>query len=151
MNMLSIMITKIQSVLINKPYTSLQMPMGSEIQLKLTFQDEHARSFVDRIEGIDMKIQNSHPHIVQSELDFFNSTLTLIAKRMGKVNVIVRYSQDIYDVISINVLSSILPLSPIEVHEGATIRFSYQDDLSTNPEWESSDTSILKIDSSGFA
>ena len=87
--------------------------MGSDVDLKLTFQDEHGRSMAEKIEGIGMTIENSHPHILSANFDYYNSTLNLIANRMGEVNIVVRYNGDAFDVIKVSVLSSILPLSPI--------------------------------------
>lgn len=47
-------------------------------------------------------------------------------------------------------MSSIKPISPVLAHVGANINFVY-DEATPNSKWESSDQSILTIDSSGSA
>ena len=145
--MLNIMISQIFSISIEKPYTALNLPMGSETNLKVTFQEENARSFADKIEGVDLFIENSHPHVVKASLDYYNSTLNLNALGIGEANIRVFTRDNIFDVIRVKVLSSILPHSPVQLHVGGVVQFVFSDkDATTGAKWRTEDTSILNVD-----
>ena len=145
--MLNIMISQIYSISIEKPYTALNLPMGSESNLKITFQEENARSFAEKIEGVDLFIENSHPHIVKASLDYYNSTLNLNALGIGEANIRIFTKDNIFDVIRVKVLSSILPHSPIQLHVGGIVQFVFSDkDATTGAKWRTEDNSILSVD-----
>ena len=145
--MLNIMISQIYSLSIEKPYTALNLPMGSETSLKITFQEENARSFADNIVGVDLFVENSHPHIVKATLDYYNSTLSLNALGIGEANIKVHTRDGIFDVINVKVLSSIIPHSPVQLHVGGTVKFVFSEKEShASTKWTTDDNSILKID-----
>jgi hypothetical protein len=140
----------VSSVAVEKPYASLSLPMGSESSIPVALQEENGRSFLKNVEGVSISIENSHPQYVKASLDFFNSTLTLLAQNIGEANVVVKHGTDSFDVIRVRVVSSIKPHSPVHVHLGANIQFMYEEG-SANAHWESDNTKILSIDSSGNA
>ena len=145
--MLNIMISQIYSISIEKPYTALNLPMGSETNLKITLQEENARSFADKIEGVELFIQNSHPHIVETTLDKYNSTLSLNALGIGEANIKVFTKDNVFDVIRVKVLSSVLPHSPVQLHIGGEVNFIFADNESpANTRWETKHTGILSVD-----
>jgi hypothetical protein len=146
--MLNIMISQIYSLSIEKPYTALNLPMGSDTKLKITFQEENARSFADKIIGVDLFIENSHPHIVKATLDYqYNSTLQLNALGIGEANIRVYTKEQIFDVIRVRVLSSVLPYSPVQLHIGGEVQFVFADkESSPNAKWATKDTSIVNVD-----
>jgi nuclear pore complex protein Nup210 len=145
--MLNIMVTQIYSLSIEKPYTALNLPMGSETNLKITYQEENARSFASEIEGVDLFIQNSHPHIVSATLDAYNSTLNLNALGIGEANIKIYTKDNIFDVIRVKVMSSVLPHSPVQLHVGGTVQFVFAEKESNiNAKWSTNDHTILKID-----
>jgi hypothetical protein len=61
--MLNVLITNVYTTVVEKTYKTLNLPMGGEVSLVVTFQDQHARSFAKRIEGIKVGIALSHPHV----------------------------------------------------------------------------------------
>lgn len=146
--MLNIMISQVYSLSIEKPYTALNLPMGSETNLKVTFQEENARSFAEKIIGVEMFIENSHPHIVKASLDYYNSTLNLNALGIGEANIKIFTKDNIFDVIRVKVLSSVLPYSPVQLHVGGSVQFVFADkESSANSRWTTNDNSVLKVDS----
>ena len=146
--MLNIMISQVYSLSIEKPYEALNLPMGSETNLKVTLQEENARSFADKIEGVDLFIENSHPHIVEATLDKYNSTLSLNALGIGEANVRIFTKDNIFDVIRVKVQSSILPPSPVQLHVGGEVHFIFADDENpVSTKWDTKDTNILSVDS----
>lgn len=145
--MLNIMISQIYSLSIEKPYTALNLPMGSETNLKITFQEENARSFADKIVGVDLFVENSHPHIVKATLDYYNSTLNLNALGIGEANIKIFTKENIFDVIRVKVLSSVLPYSPVQVHVGGTVQFVFADkETPANAKWTTNNNAILNVD-----
>ena len=113
-------------------------------------QENNGRSFLKNLEGISLSLENSHPQYVKAGFDIFNQTLSLFAQNIGEANIKVKYSNDTFDVIRVKVVSSIKPVSPVHVHQGAVIHFVY-DEMSSNAIWESSDTKILTINHDGRA
>jgi len=146
--MLNIMVNQIYSLSIEKPYTALNLPMGSQTKLKVTYQEENARSFADMIEGVDLFIENSHPHIVQASLNYrYNSTLELNALGIGEANIKVFTKDNIFDVIRVRVLSSVLPHSPVYLHLGGSVQFIFEEkESSPNAVWKTDDVSVLSVD-----
>lgn len=145
--MLNIMINQIYSLSIEKPYTALNLPMGSETNLKVTFQEENARSFAEKIEGVELFIENSHPHIVQATLDYYNSTLNLNALGIGEANIKVFTKDNIFDVLRVRVQSSVLPHSPVQLHLGGTVQFVFADkEGSPTSRWTTNNPAILSVD-----
>lgn len=141
------MVTNIYSLSIEKPYTALNLPMGSETNLKVTLQEENARSFADKIEGVKLFIENSHPHVVEASLDKHNSTLNLNALGIGEANIRLYYKEDIFDVIRVKVLSSVLPHSPVQLHVGGQVQFIFADgEIPANTKWETKHSNILSVD-----
>ena len=145
--MLNIMISQIYSISIEKPYTALNLPMGSETDLKITLQEENARSFASKIIGVDLFIENSHPHVVKASFDRYNSTLNLNALGIGEANIKIYTRENIFDVIRVKVLSSVLPHSPVQLHVGGTVQFIFADkESSPNSRWITNDNTILSVD-----
>ncbi len=148
---LNVRITQVYSVAVEKPYATLSLPIGSETTLPITLQEENGRSFQKLLIGSSLWIENSHPQYVKTTLDYYNSTITLNSKAMGEANVKIKYNNEAFDVIRVRVVSSIKPHSPVLVHPGATIQFTYDEGASATAVWESEDSRVLQIEPSGYA
>jgi hypothetical protein len=144
--MLNVMVEQIYSLSIEKPYNALNLPMGSETNLKIIFQEENARSFADKIIGINVFIQNSHPHVVKATLDYYNSTLNLNALGIGEANIKVLINDNIFDVIRVKVMSSVLPHSPVHLHIGGEVQFVFSEETSGNAKWSTDNSQVLSVD-----
>ena len=55
---------------------------------------------------------------------------------MGEASIKVMFSEDIFDVIKVKVVSSIQPRSPVYVHHGGEVNFMY-DEGTPDSYWES--------------
>ncbi len=72
------------------------------------------------------------------------------ALRIGEASIKVFHSSDIFDVVKIKVVSSILPHSPVYIHQGGEIYFKY-DEGTAHHTWSTGDHNIVSIDSYGQA
>ena len=70
--MLNVLITDIYNLASKDAYQALSFPLGSKMSIPLKFQNEHAHSFANNIEGIEVGIELSHPRVVSAQLDQFN-------------------------------------------------------------------------------
>lgn len=62
--MLNVVITDIYSIASMSAYEALSLPLGSSIKLPINFQNDNAHLFADRIEGVNLMIELSHPRVV---------------------------------------------------------------------------------------
>lgn len=76
------------------------------MNLNIRFQDDHCRSFAEKIEGVALEVENSHPRVVQASLDKYNSTLKILGQEPGEANVRVYLDSDRFDVIRVIVKGS---------------------------------------------
>jgi len=160
--MLNVQVAHVFTLSVTEAYSTLTFPMASTIQLPIKFQNEKAHSFADRIEGISVGVELSHPRVVKAKLDEFNSTLILEAQGSGECNVVVYLNErpEVFDVIKVRVTSVVSPPSPITLHVGGEVLFQVIDEEQTwsaeqaafKPTWSSSQPSTLGIHhSSGSA
>ena len=72
-----------------------------------------------------MGFELSHPRIVSGELDYYNSTLTLVSYGSGECNVFIYMARNpsIYDVFKVKVSTVVMPASPVNLHVGGEISF----------------------------
>ena len=70
--MLNLLITDIYSINAQNFYEALSLPLGSTMQIPLSFQNENAHVFAKNIEGIRINFKLSHPRVVKAQLDEFN-------------------------------------------------------------------------------
>lgn len=154
--MLNVMVAHIYTLSVTEAYSTLTFPMASTINLPIEFQNEKAHSFADKIEGISVGVELSHPRVVKAKLDQYNSTLILEAQGNGECNVVVYLIErpEVFDVIKVRVTSVVSPGSPIMLHVGGEVLFQVIDDeqqwqaeqATFKPTWSSSDPSVLEID-----
>jgi len=71
--MLNVLVTDIFSVATKDAYQAMNLPLGSSMNLQVKFQNDHAHSFANKIEGISVGIELSHPRVVSASLDDYNS------------------------------------------------------------------------------
>ena len=64
--MLNVLITDIYNLAAKDAYQGLSFPLGSKMSIPLKFQNEHAHSFANNIEGIEVGIELSHPRVVSA-------------------------------------------------------------------------------------
>ena len=132
----------------------MNVPIGhsSKISVPIKFQNEHAHLFANKIEGIEVDFQLSHPQVISAELDEFNSTITLRPQSAGECNVKVYLRNDpkVFDIFRVNVATIVQPSAIAHVHIGAQVNFTIEankfesfDDLI----WSSSNSNIFKMDS----
>ena len=55
--MLNVLITDIYNLAAKDAYQGLSFPLGSKMSIPLKFQNEHAHSFANNIEGIEVGIE----------------------------------------------------------------------------------------------
>ena len=135
---INVIVVPVYSLALEKPYVPLSIPLGSETKINIILQENNGRSFMQDIEGISLTLENSHPQYVRASFDVFNQSLSLFGQNIGEANIKVIYSNETFDVIRARVVSSIRPVSPVHVHQGAKIQFVY-DEMSSNAYWESQD------------
>lgn len=70
--MLNVFITDIYGLAAKDAYQALSFPLGSQMVIPIKFQNEHAHSFANNIDGIEVGIYLSHPRVVTAELGPFN-------------------------------------------------------------------------------
>lgn len=150
--MLNVVITDIYSIASMSAYEALSLPLGSQIKLPINFQNDNAHLFADRIEGVNLMVELSHPRVVTAQLDNYNQTLTLISQGSGECNVILYLENhpEIFDVIRVRVSTIVEPLSPVDLHVGGEVKFaiknSYSSDSDSNSiRWASSNSEVLQI------
>jgi len=146
-------VAHIYTLSVAEAYSTLTFPMASTINLPIKFQNEKAHSFAEKIEGISVGVELSHPRVVKAKLDHYNSTLILEAQGNGECNVVVFLKErpEVFDVIKVRVTSVVSPGSPIVLHVGGEVLFQVIDDeqqwqaeqATFKPTWSSSDPSVL--------
>ena len=67
----------IRAILVEITYTLGNMAIGGETDVKVTYQDFVGHSFARKVEGLGVRIELSHPHILSAKMDHYNSTITL--------------------------------------------------------------------------
>ena len=152
--MVNILVTNIHSLVVEDSYKTLNMPLGSELSLTVSFQDEHARSFAKRIEGVDLGVAASHPRVIQANLHDYNQTISLKATGSGESNLVLYLEQRPYvlDVIRVKVLSRVWPPSPVYLHLGGEVEFQINEQGSSSKgsnkhlvRWSTSDNDVIDI------
>ena len=129
--MLNVLVTDIFNLATKSSYQALSLPLGSSINLPVSFVNEYGHSFANNIEGISVSIEMSHPTVLESEFDFYNSTLILKAKGSGEsiVHIFLTNNPNIFDVFKVRVTSVVKPLSPVFLHEGGEVSFKIMDEV----------------------
>lgn len=159
--MLNVLITDIYAISANNFYDALSLPLGSTMQIPISFQNEHAHLFAKNLTGVRVGVRLSHPRVVSVTLDEHNETLSLAAGQSGECNVMIFLEDDphIYDVFMVRVSSLLQPSSPVYLHQGASVTFKLLDDQGRftdirhlEPVWSTTNQSVIEIDSkSGIA
>ena len=95
-----------------------------------------------------LSLDLSHPRVLQADLDYYNSTLTVRALGLGVSNIhIYMTDQDyVFDLIKVHVTSIVDPPSPVFVHVGGSIQFHVGGNYSgiNKAIWASEDPHIVE-------
>jgi len=153
--MLNILVADIYALAAQNLYEAVSLPLGASVEVPIKFYNEHGHLFASQIEGVHVEYELSHPGVVSVELDKFNSTLTLEARRTGECNVILFLSENkaVFDVLRVRVATLVHPSTPVQLHLGAEVAYemveNYRDHQLRGEDltWSSSNPKILAIDS----
>ena len=69
--MLNVMVTDIVALSLEHFQDSINVPIGtsSEKIIPINFMNEHAHLFAKNLEGIELEIELSHPHVISAKID----------------------------------------------------------------------------------
>lgn len=103
--MLNLLITDIFNLAAKDVYQTLNFPLGSQMNIPIKFQNEHGHQFANNIEGIEVGVELSHPRVLSTTLNEFNSSLELKAEGSGECNVKIYLIKQphVYDIFRVRV------------------------------------------------
>ena len=149
-------VASIHSLILEHGTQLVTMPLGSDVELKVVLQDKHGRSFAHskklpnrlELEGVGISVELSHPRVLQADLDYYNSTLTVRALSLGVCNIHIYMTdqQYVFDLIKVHVTSIVDPPSPVFVHLGGSVQFRVGGNFSgvRKAVWASDDPHIVE-------
>ena len=128
--MLNVLITDIYSLSAQNFYEALSLPLGSNLDIPIKFQNEKAHLFANEIEGIQVGVELSHPRVVTADLGNYNSSLILQSQGTGECNVKIYLIKNpsIFDVFKVRVATLVQPSSPVHLHVGSDVSFKIVND-----------------------
>lgn len=144
-NYLTVVVTKIHSVVIENPAGVLSLQVDSKARVRFYVQDHFGRLFPNNVHGVHYVLRVSNPHILSAEISEDRNFIELKGINNGSCQLVLSVDGlDDYDVIPIRVGHLVRPSSPIYVHEGGIVQFEVQEGTG---DWESSSSSVVSIDS----
>lgn len=155
-NIVPVIITDIESIHIDKSYTSRTIALGSELEFDITYQDSIARSFPKGFEyGIDVGVEVSNSRVLQASLENRNNTLRIYSQYVGDtiVKVFLHKNPKVKDVLKISVNSVMKPVSPVFLHLGGEVQFetTHSTPAGVVGVWNTENPTILSVNDKGSA
>ena len=152
--MVDVMVTDIHSIIVDKSYEAINMPLGADLYFNVTYQDIMARSFPSGFHyGINAIAEVSDTRVLQATLEKQNSTLHIRSQYIGTALVKIYMLEDPYikDVFQITVSSAMRPYSPLILHLGGEAQFqtTHASPAGTKGDWSVDDSNIVTVDSTG--
>ena len=152
--MVDVMITDIHSLIVDKSYDAINMPLGADLFFNVTYQDIMARSFPSGFHyGINVVAEVSDTRVLQATLEKQNSTLHLRSQYIGTslVKLYMLNDHTIKDVFQVTVSSAMRPYSPLILHLGGEAHFqtTHASPAGTKGDWSVDDSNIATVDSTG--
>jgi hypothetical protein len=152
--MLSVMATDISSLIVDKSYEAINMPLGADLWFNVTYQDIMARSFPSGFHyGINAYVEVSDTRVLQASLEKQNSTLHVRSQYIGTslIKVFLLDDPNIKDVFQVTVSSAMRPFSPLILHLGGEAQFqtTHLSPAGTKGDWSIEDTAVATVDSNG--
>jgi hypothetical protein len=121
------MVTDIVALSLEHFQDSINVPIGtsSEKVIPINFMNEHAHLFAKNLEGIELEIELSHPHVISAKIDQYSENISLRPESAGECNILVRLKSDprIFDMFKIKVDRLVEPSSPAYLHVGSEVNF----------------------------
>lgn len=151
-----IAVSEIESIHIDRSYTSRNIALGSELEFDIIYQDSMARSFPKHFEyGIDVGLEVSNSRVLQATFENRNTTLKIYSQYVGEtiVKVFLNKNPSVKDIIKVSVTSVMKPVSPISLHLGGEIQFetTHSTPAGITGSWSSENSNILIVSDSGYA
>jgi hypothetical protein len=149
-------VTDFYSLFIEKSHQLIDMEIGQIALHKIVLQHEYGLAFAERLEGLPLRVVESHPKVAKCELVEHNSKIRIIASSKGETNIILfnRDTRKIYDVIKISVYSTLAMPDKLKLNIGATVDLISKDTsrkeyLMHNSEWISDSPDIVSVSPTG--
>jgi hypothetical protein len=149
-------VTDFYSLFIEKSHQLIDMEIGQIALHKIILQHEYGLLFAERLEGLALRVVESHPKVAKCELVEHNSKIKIVAGSKGETNIIL-FNPDnrkIYDVIKITVYSTLAMPDRLRLNIGATVNLLNKDSsrkeyLTHGSEWVSDTPSVVSVASNG--
>lgn len=154
-HIVNVVITEIHSIFVHDSNLAINMALGAEIKLNITYQDTMGRSFPDGFEqGVDTVLEVSNTRVLQASLEHRNTVLRIRSQYVGSsiVKVYLQSNPEIKDVFEVHVSSVMRPIAPVILHLGGEVQFqpTHTPSLATGT-WSVDNPSILTVSDKGYA
>ena len=152
----SVVVCDIESIHIDKSYTSRTIALGSELEFDVIYQDSVARSFPRGFEyGVDVGVEVSNSKVLTASLENRNSTLRIYSQYAGDtiVKVFLNKNPKVKDVLKISVNSVMKPVSPVHLHLGGEVQFetTHSTPAGVVGLWSTENPTVLTVNEKGLA
>ena len=153
---LAVYVSDYRAIFVEKSHDLIDLQMNQEIQLKINIQHDNGYSFANELEGMQLRIIESHPRVATATLIQSNSIVVIKTEKIGSTNIILLnpHTRKIYDVFRINVNKDVTTLKKVVLNVGGSIKLldkspERKDQLTKNAEWRSSNNEVVAVNYKG--
>ena len=152
----SVIVADIESIHIDKSYTSRTIALGSELEFDIIYQDSAARSYPRGFDyGIDVGVEVSNSKVLTASLENRNSTLRIYSQYAGDtiIKVFLNKNAKVKDVLKVSVTSVMKPVSPVHLHLGGEVQFetTHSTPAGVVGLWSTENPTVLTVSDKGLA